>query len=65
MRRATPTTARQPTGFTLMELLVALVVSLILVIIIYSVYSRGAKTYRVQNMSLQMQAQARGVIVHL
>jgi hypothetical protein len=48
-----------------MELLVALVVSLILVTIIYSVYSRGAKTYRVQNMSLQMQAQARGALDHI
>jgi hypothetical protein len=48
-----------------MELLVALVVSLILIIIVYSVYARGAKTYRVQNMTLQMQAQARGALDHI
>jgi len=45
--------------------LVALVVAIILVTIVYSMYIRGAKTYRVQNMSLQMQSQARFALEHL
>ena len=57
--------ARRRSGFTLVELMVAVAVASVLVIIVYSVYIRGAKTYRVQNMALGMQAQARYALDHL
>ncbi len=65
MRPANHISTRTQAGFTLIELLVALVVAIILVTIVYAMYIRGAKTYRVQNMSLEMQAQARFALEHL
>jgi len=52
-------------GFTLIELLVAALVASILMIMVYQVYIRAAKSYRVQNMALEMQAQVRFGLEHL
>lgn len=52
-------------GFTLIELLVAVLVAAILIVIVYTVYIKAANTYRVQNMALEMQAQARFGMDHL
>jgi prepilin-type N-terminal cleavage/methylation domain-containing protein len=52
-------------GFTLMELLVAVLVASVLMVMVYQVYIRAAKSYRVQNMALEMQAQVRFGLEHV
>ena len=52
-------------GFTLFELLVAVLIASLLILLIYNVYAVASKTYRVQNMALEMQGQARFGLGHL
>jgi len=52
-------------GFTLFELLVAVLVAAVLIAIIYAIYISASKTFRVQNMAMEMQAQARFGLEHL
>mgnify|MGYP001566395261 CR=1 FL=1 len=56
---------RAPRGFTLYELLVAAVIASILTGIIYTVYTKTARSYRVQSLAIGMQQQARFAIDHL
>ena len=58
-------TRRGQKAFTLFELLVATFVAIILIAMVYTVYSRAALGYRVQNLTLEMQAQARFGLEHL
>jgi prepilin-type N-terminal cleavage/methylation domain-containing protein len=57
--------ARQPAGFTLFELLIALLVASILMTMVYQVYIQASRTFRVQNMALEMQSQLRFGLDHL
>ncbi len=52
-------------GFTLFELLVGILVASLLIGIIFAIYISSSKTFRVQNMAVEMQAQARFGLDHL
>lgn len=56
---------RSPRGFTIYELLVAMAVATILMTIVYTIYIRAARTYRVQNMTIEQQNRARFAVEHL
>ncbi|MFT5432783.1 MAG: prepilin-type N-terminal cleavage/methylation domain-containing protein [Myxococcota bacterium] len=52
-------------GYTLYELLVAMAISTILMVIVYTIYIRAARSYRVQNMAIEQQNRARFGVEHL
>lgn len=52
-------------GFTLYELLVAVVVATILIVMVYTVYTKASRSYRNQSMAVAMQQHARFAIDHL
>lgn len=67
MTVATPKLARRsaPHGFTLYELLVAVVVATILILMVYTIYTKASRSYRNQSMAVAMQQHARFAIDHL
>jgi prepilin-type N-terminal cleavage/methylation domain-containing protein len=52
-------------GFTLFELLIAALVASFLITLVYMIYIKAARTFGVQNMTMEMQSRARFGLEHL